>query len=179
MGDLGSKPLRVYLDEAPCPPTVNPSLWRQSQLCARGGLFKVVDRLYQVRNQDISNLTIVEGDTGLILFDPQISAECSKAALELYLEHRPNKPVVVVLYSQSHVDHYGGVKGVVDEDDVNAGKVRIIAPEGFLEWRRRRIVPATARRRGGVVVVGGSVVGHRSPVERRSRAGSRAGVAAR
>lgn len=120
-------------EDAPAPPTVNPSLWRQSQLCVKGGLFKVVERLYQVRNQDISNLTIVEGDTGLILFDPQISAECSRAAFDLYLEHRPRKPVVAVLYSHSHIDHYGGVRGVVDEDDVKAGKVRIIAPEGFLE----------------------------------------------
>ena len=103
-------------DDAPAPPTVNPSLWRQSQLCAKGGLFEVVDRLYQVRNHDISNLTIVEGDTGLILFDPLISAECSRSALELYFEHRPRKPVVAVIYSHSHVDHYGGVKGVVDED---------------------------------------------------------------
>jgi alkyl sulfatase BDS1-like metallo-beta-lactamase superfamily hydrolase len=120
-------------DEQPCPPTVNPSLWRQSRLCAKGGLFKVVDRMYQVRNHDISNLTIVEGDTGLILFDPLISTECSKAALELYFEHRPRKPVVAVLYSHSHVDHYGGVKGVISEEDVATGKVRVIAPEGFLE----------------------------------------------
>jgi alkyl sulfatase BDS1-like metallo-beta-lactamase superfamily hydrolase len=120
-------------DEQPCPPTVNPSLWRQSQLCAKGGLFKVVDRLYQVRNHDISNLTIVEGDTGLILFDPLISTECSKAALDLYFEHRPRKPVVAVVFSHSHVDHYGGVKGVISEEDVAAGNVRVIAPEGFLE----------------------------------------------
>jgi alkyl sulfatase BDS1-like metallo-beta-lactamase superfamily hydrolase len=120
-------------EDKPCPPTVNPSLWRQSQLCAKGGLFKVVDRMYQVRNHDISNLTIVEGDTGLILFDPLISTECSAAALELYFEHRPRKPVLAVIYSHSHVDHYGGVKGVISEEDVEAGKVRVIAPEGFLE----------------------------------------------
>jgi alkyl sulfatase BDS1-like metallo-beta-lactamase superfamily hydrolase len=120
-------------EDAPAPASVNPSLWRQSQLCAKGGLFKVVDRLYQVRNHDISNLTIVEGDTGLILFDPLISVECSAAALALYYEHRPKKPVVAVVYSHSHVDHYGGVKGVISEEDVAAGKVRVIAPEGFLE----------------------------------------------
>jgi alkyl sulfatase BDS1-like metallo-beta-lactamase superfamily hydrolase len=120
-------------EDAPAPATVNPSLWRQSQLCAKGGLFKVVDRLYQVRNHDISNLTIVEGDTGLILFDPLISPECSEAALALYFEHRPRRPVVAVVYSHSHVDHYGGVKGVISEEDVAAGRVRVIAPEGFLE----------------------------------------------
>lgn len=115
------------------PDTVNPSLWRQSQLCLKGGLFKVVDRLYQVRNADLSNMTIIEGDTGLILMDTLISVEASRAALELYYEHRPRKPVVAVIHSHTHVDHYGGIKGVVDERDVAAGKVKIIAPVGFLE----------------------------------------------
>ncbi len=120
-------------DDAPCPPTVNPSLWRQSQLCRKGGLFQVTDRMYQVRNADLSNLTIVEGDTGLIVFDPLISTEPAAAALELYFAHRPRRPVVAVLYSHSHIDHYGGVKGIVSDDDVASGRVRIIAPEGFLD----------------------------------------------
>ena len=120
-------------DDAPCPDTVNPSLWRQSQLCRKGGLFQVCDRIYQVRNADISNLTVVEGDTGLIVLDPLISTETAAAAMELYFAHRPRKPVVAVLYSHSHIDHYGGVKGVVDEADVAAGRVRVIAPEGFLD----------------------------------------------
>ena len=120
-------------DDAPCPDTVHPSLWRQSQLCRKGGLFQVCDRMYQVRNADISNLTIVEGDTGLIVFDPLISTETAAAAMELYFAHRPRRPVVAVLYSHSHIDHYGGVKGVVSEDDVAAGRVRVIAPEGFLD----------------------------------------------
>jgi alkyl sulfatase BDS1-like metallo-beta-lactamase superfamily hydrolase len=115
------------------PDTVNPSLWRQSQLVVQGGLYKVVDRLYQVRSADLSNLTIVEGDTGLIVFDPLISVETARAAMSLYFEHRPRKPVVAVVHSHSHVDHYGGVRGVVDEADVAAGKVMIVAPEGFLE----------------------------------------------
>jgi alkyl sulfatase BDS1-like metallo-beta-lactamase superfamily hydrolase len=118
---------------APAPETVNPSLWRQMQLTMKGGLFKVVDGLYQVRNADLSNLTIYEGKTGVILADPLISAETAKAALEFYYQHRPKKPVVAIIYSHSHVDHYGGVRGVVDEEDVKAGKVKIIAPEGFLE----------------------------------------------
>jgi len=120
-------------DGIPAPDTVNPSLWRQMQLAMQGGLFKVVDGLYQVRNADLSNLTIYEGKTGIIIADPLISAETAKAALDLYYQHRPKKPVVAVLYSHSHVDHYGGVRGVVAEDDVKAGKVKIIAPEGFLE----------------------------------------------
>jgi alkyl sulfatase BDS1-like metallo-beta-lactamase superfamily hydrolase len=119
--------------DEPAPETVNPSLWRQSQLVVQGGLYKVVDRLYQVRSADLSNLTIVEGDTGLIVFDPLISVETARAAMDLYFEHRPRKPVVAVVHSHSHVDHYGGVRGVVDQDDVDAGRTMIIAPEGFLD----------------------------------------------
>lgn len=115
------------------PDTVNPSLWRQVRLIAEGGLFKVCERIYQVRGFDISNLTVIEGDSGVIVVDPLISAETARAALNLYFEHRPKKPVVAVIHSHSHVDHYGGVRGVVDEADVASGKVRIIAPEGFLE----------------------------------------------
>lgn len=115
------------------PDTVNPSLWRQSQLVLRDGLYKVVDRLYQIRNADLSNMTIIEGDSGIVVVDPLISAENAAAALRLYYAHRPHKPVVAVIYSHSHVDHYGGVHGVVDEKDVAAGKVRIIAPGGFME----------------------------------------------
>jgi alkyl sulfatase BDS1-like metallo-beta-lactamase superfamily hydrolase len=118
---------------APAPDTVNPSLWRNAQLIKKGGLFKVVDRIYQVRGQDLSNLTIIEGDTGLILMDPLVSPPTAKAALELYFEHRPRKEVVAMIHSHSHVDHYGGVKGVISEEDVKAGKVRVIAPVGFLE----------------------------------------------
>ncbi|MBS1864239.1 MAG: MBL fold metallo-hydrolase [Actinobacteria bacterium] len=120
-------------DDEPAPPTVNPSLWRNAQLIKKGGLFKVVDRLYQVRGQDLSNLTIIEGDTGLILMDPLVSPETARAALDLYFEHRPRKEVVAMIHSHSHIDHYGGVKGVIDEADVKAGKVRVIAPVGFLE----------------------------------------------
>jgi alkyl sulfatase BDS1-like metallo-beta-lactamase superfamily hydrolase len=115
------------------PDTVNPSAWRQEQLNNFNGLFKVVDRVYQVRGFDMSNMTIIEGDTGLILIDPLISQETAKVALDLYFKHRPRKDVVAVIYTHSHVDHYGGVKGVVSEADVKAGKVKIIAPEGFLE----------------------------------------------
>ena len=124
---------QFILDQEKTPDTVNPSLWRQSRLVMQGGLFKVVDGLYQVRNADLSNLTIYEGKTGIILADPLISAETAKAALELYYQHRPRKPVVAVIHSHSHVDHYGGVRGVVSEDDVKSGKVKIIAPVGFLE----------------------------------------------
>lgn len=118
---------------AAAPETVNPSLWRQSQLLMPAGLFQVTDRVYQVRGADASNINFIEGDTGIIVVDPLISAETARAALDLYYQHRPKRPVVAVIYSHSHVDHYGGVKGVVSEDDVKAGKVKIIAPEGFLK----------------------------------------------
>lgn len=119
--------------DAPTPDTTNPSLWRQSQLTNVSGLFKVVDQIYQVRNQDLSNMTIIEGESGLTICDPLVSVETAKAALELYYAHRPKKPVVAVIYSHSHVDHYGGVRGVVDEADVKAGKVKIYAPDGIVE----------------------------------------------
>ncbi|MFC8732891.1 alkyl/aryl-sulfatase [Luteimicrobium sp. NPDC057192] len=115
------------------PDTVNPSLWRQSQLVATAGLFEVTDGIYQVRGQDLSNISFVEGDTGVIVIDPLISTETAAAALALYREHRGERPVVAVIYSHCHVDHFGGVKGVTSQEDVDAGKVRIIAPDGFLE----------------------------------------------
>lgn len=115
------------------PASTNPSLWRQSQLINISGLFEVTDGIYQVRNYDLSNMTIVEGKEGITIFDPLISSETAKAALDLYYQHRPKKPVVAVIYTHSHVDHYGGVRGVVNEDDVKAGKVKIYAPKGFLE----------------------------------------------
>jgi len=115
------------------PDTVNPSLWRNAQLIKKCGLFKVTDRLYQVRGQDLSNLTIIEGDSGLIVMDPLISPETARAALDLYFEHRPQKEIVAMIHSHSHVDHYGGVRGIIDEEDVRAGRVRVIAPIGFLE----------------------------------------------
>src|ERR1700761_4191802 len=115
------------------PDTVHPSLWRQSTLVARQGLFEVTDGIYQVRGYDLSNVSIVEGDTGVIVIDPLISAETAAAALALYRKHRGDRPVVAVIYTHSHVDHFGGVKGVVSQDDVDAGRVQIIAPEGFVE----------------------------------------------
>ncbi|MER7251812.1 alkyl sulfatase dimerization domain-containing protein [Kribbella sp. NPDC000426] len=115
------------------PDAVHPSLWRQSQLVARQGLFEVVDGIYQVRGFDLSNITFVEGATGLVVIDPLISSETAAAALALYRENRGDRPVRAVIYTHSHVDHFGGVKGVVSQDDVTAGRVRILAPEGFTE----------------------------------------------
>lgn len=113
--------------------SVNPSLWRQAQLNNIAGLFQVSERLYQIRGFDLSNMNIIEGDSGLIIMDPLITTETARAGLELYFQHRPRKPVVAVIYTHSHADHFGGVRGVVDEAEVAAGKVKIYAPEGFYE----------------------------------------------
>jgi alkyl sulfatase BDS1-like metallo-beta-lactamase superfamily hydrolase len=121
-----------FLDKEEAPATVNPSLWRQARLDAIHGLFRVADRVYQLRGLDISNMTIVEGDSGLVVIDTLLTAETARAALELYYQHRPRKPVVAVIYSHSHVDHFGGVKGVVDAADMQAGRVKIYAPDGFM-----------------------------------------------
>ncbi|MEI8333066.1 MAG: alkyl sulfatase dimerization domain-containing protein [Chloroflexota bacterium] len=119
--------------EGEAPGTVNPSLWRQSILVAMDGLFEVVPGIYQVRGMDLSNITFVEGETGVLVIDPLISTETAAAALALYREHRGERPVVGVVYTHSHVDHFGGVKGVTSQADVDAGRCPIIAPEGFLE----------------------------------------------
>jgi alkyl sulfatase BDS1-like metallo-beta-lactamase superfamily hydrolase len=113
------------------PDTVNPSLWRQSQLLNIGGLFKVTDGVYQIRNLDLSNMTIIEGkrDHG---HRPAERRTGQRGSGALFRPPR-KKPVVAVLFTHSHVDHYGGMRGVVDEADVKAGKVKIYAPAGFME----------------------------------------------
>ena len=115
------------------PLTVNPSLWRQSQLLMYSGLFEVVPGVYQVRGADLSNMTIVEADGGLHIYDPLISMETAKYALDLYYQHRPKVPVKAVFFTHSHVDHFGGVAGVASQEDVSNGKIKIYAPEGFLD----------------------------------------------
>jgi alkyl sulfatase BDS1-like metallo-beta-lactamase superfamily hydrolase len=115
------------------PPTVNPSLWRQAQLNAMDGLFEVADGVYQVRGFSPANMTIVEGTTGLILIDTLFTPGAAREALELYFAHRPRKPVVAVIYSHSHADHFGGASGVVSPADVAGGKIKIIAPADFMD----------------------------------------------
>jgi alkyl sulfatase BDS1-like metallo-beta-lactamase superfamily hydrolase len=122
-----------FLNRDEAPATVNPSLWRQAQLNAIHGLFQVAERVYQVRSLDIANMTIIEGESGIIVLDTLLTAEAARAALELYYSNRPRKPVAAVIYSHSHADHFGGVKGVVSEADVAAGRVKIYAPDGFMD----------------------------------------------
>jgi alkyl sulfatase BDS1-like metallo-beta-lactamase superfamily hydrolase len=118
----------AFLDDE-CPPSANPSLWRQAQLNAIAGLFEVVPGVYQVRGLDLSNMTLVEGDGGVLVIDPLISVETAAAALALYRQHRGDRPVTGVLYTHSHVDHFGGVRGVIDD----GADVPVIAPAGFLD----------------------------------------------
>lgn len=122
-----------FLAKDKAPESVNPSLWRLAQLNAHAGLFEVSPKLYQVRGLDLANMTIIEGDDGLIIIDPLTMAETARTALDLYYAHRPRKPVVAVIYSHTHVDHFGGVRGVIDESDVKSGKVKVYAPVGFME----------------------------------------------
>ena len=115
------------------PTSVHPSLWRQSTLAAKQGLYEVVEGVYQVRGLDLSNVSFIEGDTGVIVIDPLVSTETAAAALGLYRAHRGERAVSAVIYTHSHVDHFGGVLGVTTQADVDAGKVAVIAPEGFIE----------------------------------------------
>ncbi|BDC42775.1 alkyl sulfatase [Paraburkholderia terrae] len=116
------------------PPTVNPSLWRNAKLNMHHGLFQVVDGIWQVRGYDLSVMSIIRGNQGYIVVDPFVTAEVASTVWkELVVPHLGDKPITHVIYTHSHVDHYGGVRGIVSEDDVKAGKVKIVAPVGFTE----------------------------------------------
>ena len=136
------------------PDTVHPSLWRQARLTAKHGLYEVMDGIYQVRGFDMSNMTLVESDTGVIVIDPLISAETAAAALALYREHRGDRAVTAVIYTHAHIDHFGGVLGVVDADTT----VPILAPEHFLEHAvSENVYAGTAMIRRGYYYAGAPV----------------------
>jgi len=116
----------------PCPDTVNPSLWRQAGFNAQHGLYEVIDGFYQVRGFDTSTATFIRGDEGWLVIDPLTTTETARAAFELVTEHLGERPVTAVIYTHSHVDHFGGILGMVDPDRIEAGEVPIVAPEGFL-----------------------------------------------
>jgi alkyl sulfatase BDS1-like metallo-beta-lactamase superfamily hydrolase len=118
------------------PATVNPSLWRQAHLNNFNGLFQVCEGIYQLRAFDMSNMTIIEGKTGLIIIDPLISVECAQSGLKLYRQYRPETAdleVTAIIYTHSHVDHFGGVEGIMPEEEEKKGAVQIYAPDGFLQ----------------------------------------------
>jgi alkyl sulfatase BDS1-like metallo-beta-lactamase superfamily hydrolase len=124
-----------FLDSETPAETVNPSLWRQARLNRIHGLFQVTPRMFQVRGFDIANITFIEGDSGLIALDTNSCAETAAACLALYRKHRDpegKRVLHTVMYSHSHGDHFGGVRGLIDEADVKAGRVQVIAPSGFM-----------------------------------------------
>ena len=122
-----------FLSQAEAPPTVDPSLWRQSRLNMNHGLFEVVPGVYQVRGLDIANMTLIEGDSGVIVVDTLTSIEGARAAMELYFRHRGARPVAAVIFTHTHTDHWGGARGVLAEDVLASGRVPIIAPDLFME----------------------------------------------
>jgi alkyl sulfatase BDS1-like metallo-beta-lactamase superfamily hydrolase len=122
-----------FLADEKAPATVNPSLWRQSRLNMQHGLFEVVPGVYQVRGLDIANMTLIEGNSGVIVLDTLTSIEGARAAMELYFKHRGKRPVAAVIFSHTHTDHWGGARGVLDDEMLASGKVPIIAPNLFME----------------------------------------------
>ncbi|MDS1272351.1 alkyl sulfatase dimerization domain-containing protein [Lipingzhangella sp. LS1_29] len=134
-----------------CPETANPSLWRQSRLTARHGLYQVTEGVYQVRGFDLSNITFVEGTRGVLVIDPLLSVETAAAALALYREYRGSRPVTAVIYTHSHADHFGGARGVVGDGE----DVPILAPAGFLEHAvSENVYAGTAMNRRAIYMYG-------------------------
>ncbi|HEX9468727.1 MAG TPA: alkyl sulfatase dimerization domain-containing protein, partial [Bradyrhizobium sp.] len=122
-----------FLSDEKAPATVNPSLWRQSRLNMNHGLFEVVPGIYQVRGLDIANMTLIEADMGVIVVDTLTSIEGARAAMELYFQHRGKRPVAAVIFTHTHTDHWGGARGVLDDETLANGRVPIIAPNLFME----------------------------------------------
>lgn len=122
-----------FLNDESYHDTINPSLERQARLNMSYGLFEVSERVYQVRGYDLANMSFIKGDTGWIVFDPLLTPATSKAAYELVTQELGEFPIHTVVYSHAHADHFGGVTGVVSHEDVASGKVKILAPRGFME----------------------------------------------
>jgi len=129
--DMGK--YEFLLEEGKDYDSIHPSLQRQATLNMNYGLYEVIPGIYQVRGYDLANISFIKGDTGWIVFDPLTAKETAAAALKFINEQLGERPVVAVVYSHSHADHFGGVRGVVDEADVRSGKVKIIAPVGFMD----------------------------------------------
>lgn len=126
------------------PASVNPSLWRQAKLNNIHGLFKVADGIYQLRGFDLANITLIEGKTGWIVVDPGTATETAAAAWSFASQHLDNKPIVSVIFTHSHIDHYGGVLGLLSASGTNPDDIRIIAPKGFIEEATSENVLASA-----------------------------------
>jgi len=141
------------LGEAPA--SVNPSLWRQARLNNIHGLFEVTKGIYQLRGYDLSNMTIIEGETGWIVIDPITAKETGAAAIAMARKHLEEKPIVAMIFTHSHIDHFGGVLGVLSEEEIASGRIRIIAPEGFMqEATSENIIAGTAMSRRAMLMYG-------------------------
>ena len=141
--------------EGEAPGSVNPSLWRQARLNNVHGLFEVTEGIYQLRGYDLSNMTIIEGKTGWIIVDPLTARETAEAALAFALEHLEKRPVVAMIFTHSHLDHFGGVLGVLASGLVQAENIRIIAPQGFMEEATsENIIAGTAMSRRAMLMYG-------------------------
>ncbi|MCX6508374.1 MAG: MBL fold metallo-hydrolase [Actinobacteria bacterium] len=135
--------------------SVHPSLWRQAQLNNASGLFQVTDGVYQVRGLDISNITFIRGHEGWIVIDPLTGTETAAASLQLINSHLGERPVKAVIYTHSHTDHFGGILGVVTEEEVSNGSVEIFAPAGFLEAAvSENVIAGTAMLRRAMYMYG-------------------------
>ncbi|KAL3488013.1 beta-lactamase-like protein [Aspergillus germanicus] len=145
--------------QSECPTTAHPHLWRQGQLNSKHGLYEICPGIYHVRGYDLSNMTIVEGDEGIIVIDPLVSCECARAGLELYQRHRGHgRRVTGMIYSHSHGDHYMGAAGVVDPASESEVNIPIIAPEGFIEAvLSESILAGPAMRKRGAAMYGNAL----------------------
>ncbi len=131
--------------EGPAPDTANPSLWRQGQLLIKDGLYEVVPGVYQLRGFDLSVMSVIEGETGVIVVDPLTCLENAAAAFALYTAHRGARPVKAMIYTHSHIDHFGGVKGIITQEQVDSGEVPVIAPRGSSITPSRRTCTPESR----------------------------------
>jgi alkyl sulfatase BDS1-like metallo-beta-lactamase superfamily hydrolase len=153
-GLIWNLPANAFI-EGEAPSSVNPSLWRQARLNNIHGLFEVTPGIYQLRGYDLSNMTIIEGNTGWIIVDPLTARETASAALEFALRHLEKRPIVAIIFTHSHVDHFGGVLGVLASGQVQAENLRIIAPEGFMEEATsENIIAGTAMSRRAKLMYG-------------------------
>ncbi|KAL3439871.1 Metallo-hydrolase/oxidoreductase [Aspergillus insuetus] len=145
--------------QSEAPDTANPSLWRQCRLARLDGLYHVTDGIYQVRGLDLSNTTFVEGTKGLIIIDPLTSAETGAAAFSLYQDHRGrDRPIKAIIYTHSHADHFGGVRGFVTDEQVAENDIKILAPEGFLEHAiSENVMTGTAMSRRAAYMYGAAL----------------------
>lgn len=145
----------AFVEGSESPDSVNPSLWRQARLNKLHGLFEVVPGVYQIRGMDLANMTIVEGQKGIIVIDTLSTQEGAAAALALYRRHREDRPVTGVILTHTHADHWGGVLGVATAEDFASGNVPLIAPDRFMEYAvSENILVGNAMRRRGLYQFG-------------------------